>query len=145
MKIQNFFSAAYFILGLVTIGAGVIHFAMMGFLTRWTSKLAIPENSQLAVGSFQINHITSGVLVILVGVILSYASRYGLSQGKQWGAAVCLLIGFSLIIISSLVWIILPKQFLSSPAFVAALASLTGVGLLVVVPLLIFWKQFNQP
>jgi len=46
VRIQNFFSTFYFVLGLVTIGAGVIHFAMIGFLSRWTSKLAIPENSE---------------------------------------------------------------------------------------------------
>ena len=144
MKIEKLFSTIYLILGLVTILAGIIHFLKMGYLTHWVSGEINPENSGLVVGAFQVNHITSGVLVILIGLILAYASLYGLGQGKQWGLVICLLTGLALIIMSLSVWLTLPKQFLTAPAFVLALGMLMGVGVLVVIPLLIFWKQFNQ-
>lgn len=144
MIIEKFFGTYYFILGLVTIGAGVIHFVMMGYLTRWVSQQVIQGNSKLVDGSFQVNHLGSGVLVILVGAILAYASQYGLGQGRQWELDICLFTGLALINMSLSVWITPPRQLLKAPAFQLALAMLTSVGMLVVIPLLIFWKQFNH-
>jgi hypothetical protein len=94
-------------------------------------------------GVFEINHIGSGIFLILIGAIFAYAAGWGILKGKRWGAVVAVLVGLALAILSIILWIIAPKMFWEAIPFRSAVISLAIVGILAAIPPIIFWKRFE--
>ncbi len=134
------------LMGAVLLLVGVLHFLMMGHIENFISGqlgsgLDV-DNYVLAI--FKVNHISSGVLVLLLGLMLIYISGAGLRRGKRWGRKLAVLIGLGILALSSILWLSVPKILLEAEAFKIAVISLTAVGIITTVPLLFFWLHFNE-
>ncbi|HKZ21860.1 MAG TPA: hypothetical protein VJ165_01505 [candidate division Zixibacteria bacterium] len=134
------------LMGFVLLLVGILHFLMMGHIETFISgQLDLQQNvDNFVVAIFKVNHIGSGVFVLLLGVILIYTSGAGLRRGKRWGRNLAALVGLGMLILSLILWKSVPKILLEAEAFKIALISLSAVGILTLLPLLFFWKHFNE-
>ena len=144
MKARRLFARLQFVLGLLVLAVGVVHFVMMPSLVRWIERLAGPVAAPSVVPIFYINHVGSGVFLIVLGGIAVCISRMGLSKGKRWARPMTLLFGIGLGLVGVALWATLPAMFLEAPPFRFALLSLMAIGLLTVIPVLVFWRHFDE-
>lgn len=140
---MNKFGILYLVLGLLTILVGILHFVMMPHLNHLLAQWARPATVQYVLAAFKINHIGSGIFLILIGAILTYAAGWGILKGKRWGAVVAILTGLALTILSLILWATSPKMFLQATPFRVAVISLTAVGILSALPAIFLWKRFE--
>ena len=131
-------------MGILTILVGVLHFFMMGHLRDWIYSQISAKDAENIFAAFNINHIASGVFLILIGAILTYCSVAGLRQGKRWAMPIVILFGMTLSILALVLWATVPKMFLEAVAFRTALISLFIIGVLIVIPLVIYKKHFDN-
>jgi hypothetical protein len=133
------------IAGGITVVVGGIHFVMMPHLTSWILSQTRSDAAQDVVGAFAVNHIGSGLLLILQGIIILYSSVRGLRLGKRWARVITLLFGSMLLILTAILYVSVPAMFLEAAAFRWALMLLAFAALLIVVPLLLYRHLFNEP
>ena len=134
------------LMGALLLLVGVLHFMMLEHLTKFiSSQLELNlEVEHYIVAIFKVNHIGSGVLVLLLGIMLIYLSSSGLSRGKKWGRNLAVLMGWGILLLSIILWLSVPRILLQAEAFKMALIFLSAVGVITVVPLLFFWKHFQE-
>lgn len=132
------------LLGGLLLVVGAVHFAMMDYLERMVSRMALPASASDLAAFFLINHTGSGVFLLQIGFLLTYAGVAGLPRGKRWGKAIALTAGLGVLSLSIALWITVPPMFLTATAFRFAVLSLGLVGLLNSVPLVIFWDKFRE-
>ena len=130
-------------MGVLTILVGGLHFLMMDHLRDWIYSQVSAKDAENILAVFNINHIASGVFLILIGIILTYCSIVGLRQGKGWARIIISLFGITLSILVLVLWTTVPKMFLEAVPFRSALISLFIIGLLIVIPLQLCKKYFN--
>ena len=143
MKYQKIISIINIAMGILTILVGGLHFLMMDHLKDWINSQVSAKDAANILAAFNINHIASGVFLILIGTILTYCSSVGLRQGKRWARIITMLFGLTLSVLAIVIWTTVPAMFLEAVAFRTALISLMVVGLLIVIPLLLYSKHFN--
>ena len=143
MKCQKVISIINIATGILTILVGGLHFLMIGHLRDWIYSQISAKDAENIFAAFNINHITSGVFLILIGIILTYCSIAGLRHGKRWARIITTLFGFTLFLLALVLWTAVPKMFLEAVAFRTALISLMITGLLIVIPLLLYKKYFD--
>ena len=134
------------LMGFVLLLVGVLHFVMMGHIENFISgQLDLRQNiDNYVIAIFKVNHVGSGVFVLLLGMMLIYLSGSGLRRGKRWGRNLTTLVGLGMSILSLILWLSVPKILLEAEAFKIALISLSAVGVITLLPLLLFWKHFNE-
>ena len=91
MTPRKVISICILILGVLTFVVGGVHFVMMDHLNRMISHQVNEGGQVLVLESFAVNHIASGVFLLLLGAIVSYSSVAGLRSGKKWGRIITLL------------------------------------------------------
>jgi hypothetical protein len=144
MKYQKVISIINIAAGILTILVGGLHFLMIGHLRDWIYSQISAKDAENIFAAFNINHIASGVFLILIGIILTYCSIFGLRHGKLWARIITILIGITISILAAMLWTTVPEMFLEAVAFRAALITLMITGLLIVLPLLVYKKYFNS-
>ncbi|MBI3585550.1 MAG: hypothetical protein HY088_00255 [Ignavibacteriales bacterium] len=144
MNIRHRISYLIAAIGILTLVVGCIHFIEMDYLTQAISRQVIPQGATLVIGSFAVNHIASGIFLVLLGTIVIYSSVWGLRLGKKWARSIILLFGFTLFILVVILWMSVPAMFLEAPAFRWALILLTLVALLTIVPMVVFRQHFSE-
>lgn len=118
---------------------------MMDHLNRMISRQVNEEGQVLVLGSFAVNHIASGVFLLLLGAIVSYSSVAGLRSGKKWGRIITLMYGSTLCVLVIVLWMTVPAMFLQAAPFRWALTILTAVAILAIAPMILFRQHFNEP
>jgi len=146
MTTRRIISWLNLLMGLVLLLVGILHFAMMGHIENFISRQLDLQRDvdNYVVAIFKVNHIGSGVMVLLLGLILIYLSGSGLRRGKRWGRNLAALVGLGMLILSLVLWKSVPKILLEAEAFKIALISLSAVGILTLLPVLFFWKHFDE-
>src|SRR6266576_871459 len=112
MKCQKVISILNIATGILTILVGGLHFLMIGHLRDWIYSQMNAKVAENIFAAFNINHIASGVFLILIGIILTYCSIVGLRHGKRWARIIITLFGFTLSLLALVLWTIVPKMFL---------------------------------
>ena len=131
-------------MGVATLAVGCLHFVMMGHLTQWIAQQLDPLAGPGVLAAFRVNHIGSGVFLILLGIIITYSSHRGLRHGKRWARTIALLFGFSLCLLTVILWMSVPDMFLAAAPFRWALVLLGMAGILTSVPAIFFHHHFNE-
>ncbi|EQB62702.1 MAG: hypothetical protein RBG1_1C00001G0281 [candidate division Zixibacteria bacterium RBG-1] len=146
MTTRRIISWLNLLMGFVLLLVGVLHFVMMGHIENFISgQLDLRQNiDNYVIAIFKVNHVGSGVFVLLLGMMLIYLSGSGLRRGKRWGRNLTTLVGLGMSILSLILWLSVPKILLEAEAFKIALISLSAVGVITLLPLLLFWKHFNE-
>ena len=146
MTTRRIISWLNLLMGFVLLLVGVLHFVMMGHIENFISgQLDLRQNiDNYVIAIFKVNHVGSGVFVLLLGMMLIYLSGSGLRRGKRWGRNLTTLVGLGMSILSLILWLSVPKILLEAEAFKIALISLSAVGVITLFPLLLFWKHFNE-
>ena len=144
MKYQKVISIIDIATGILTVLVGGLHFLMVGHLREWIYSQASAKDAENIFAAFNINHTASGVFLILIGVILTYCSITGLRRGKRWARIITTLFGITLSLLALVLWVTVPEMFLEAVAFRTALICLMAAGLLIVFPLLLYKKHFNE-
>jgi len=142
--IQKIISVINITAGILTILIGGLHFIMMGHLKDWIYSQVSAKDAENILAAFNINHIASGVFLILIGIILTYCSIAGLRHGKRWARIITTLFGFTLSVLAVVLWTTVPAMFLEAVPFRIALISLLVAGILIVIPLLLYKKCFDE-
>ena len=142
-KVCKALGVTYTLAGLLAIGVGVVHFVMAQHLRDMLAGWVEGPNKDLVLAVFEINHTGSGVFVILLGAILVLCGMRGMRRGKRWAAEVSLVCGLGLEALAAWLWIVVPPMFLEALPFRAALLGLAAVGLLLVLPAVVYWKDLE--
>ncbi len=140
MTSRRIISFLNLLMGAVLLLVGILHFMMTehieSFISGQLGSHLDVDNYVLAI--FKVNHIGSGVLVLLLGLMLIYISGTGLRRGKRWGRNLAILTSLGILTLSIILWLSVPKILLEAEAFKIALISLTVVGIITLLPLLLF-------
>ena len=131
-------------LGFLTISVGLLHFAMMPKLLRLLTARGGPEARSFIVPMFYINHIGSGVFLLVLGFVLTLAGRRGIARAEKWAAWCAVCFGIALLLMVAVFLSTLPPIFLRGRYFQMALAALATVGLLAAIPVLLNWRVFHD-
>jgi uncharacterized membrane protein len=142
-KVPKVLGATYTVAGILAIAVGVVHFAMAQHLRHLIAGWVEGSNKELVLAVFEINHTGSGVFILLIGVILVLAGMRGMRRGKRWAAEIGLVCGLGLVVLASWLWVTVPPMFLDALPFRGALLGLGAVGLLLVLPAVIYWKDLE--
>ena len=146
MTSRKIISFLNLLMGFGLLLVGVLHFVMMGHIEDFISgQLDLQQSvDNYVIAIFKINHIGSGILVLILGLIQIYTSGAGLRRGKRWGRNLAALIGLGMLILSLILWKSVPQILLEAEAFKMALIFLSAVGVITLFPLLFFWKHFGE-
>lgn len=146
MTSRKIISFLNLLMGFGLLLVGFLHFLIIGDLNNFISGQlqSKMEVDQFVPAIFRLNSIASGLLVLLLGIIQIYTSGAGLRRGKRWGRNLAALIGLGMLTLSLILWKSVPKILLEAEAFKIALISLSAVGIFTLLPLLFFWKHFNE-
>ncbi len=117
MKYRQTIRAINISMGILTILVGVLHFLMMGHLKDWIYSQVNSNDAENVFAAFSINHIASGVFLILLGATLTYSSFAGLKKGKDWAVPIVIFFGITLSLLAAVLWATVPKMFLEAVAF----------------------------
>jgi hypothetical protein len=144
MLIRRVIGTITMIAGLAAILVGVLHFVLSGHLDRYIAAQLDAAAAARIIPVFHVNHLGSGVFLILLGAILAQTGYAGLLSGKTWGAALAVLIGTGFTVLAVILWTTVPAEFLTAGPFQIALGSLAAVGVLTALPPLMFWGHFRE-
>lgn len=134
------------LMGFGLLLVGLLHFLILGDLNDFISGQlqSKMEVDQYVPAIFRLNSIASGLFVLLLGIIQIYTSGAGLRRGKIWGRNLAVWLGLGLLILSLVLWQSAPRILWDAEVFKIALISLTAVGVITFLPLLLFWKHFSE-
>jgi len=132
--------------GFGLLSVGVLHFLIIGDLTDFISGQL---NSQMQIDQyvsaiFRLTSVAAGLFVLLLGIIQIYTSGAGLQRSKRWGRNLAFWLGLGLLTLSFVLWKSAPEILWEAEVFRIALISLSAVGAITLLPLLFFWKRFNE-
>ncbi len=122
---------------------GVLHFVMMPKLLSLIVAHGGDQAAAYIVPMFYINHLGSGVFLLVLGFALILCGRVGIPQGERWAAWLTVAFCAGLLCLVALLIATLPSFFLSARYFCAALCGLATVGLLGMIPVLAKWRSFH--
>jgi hypothetical protein len=141
--VRKALGVTYTVAGLLAIAVGVVHFAMAQHLRHLLAGWVEGPNKELVLAVFEINHTGSGVFIILLGVILVLSGVRGMHRGRRWAAEVGLVCGLGLVVLALWLWAAVPPMFLEAMPFRIALLGLAAVGMLLVLPAVVYWKDLE--
>lgn len=146
MTSRRIISFLNLLMGFGLLLVGLLHFLIIGDLEDFISGQlqSKMEVDQYLPAIFRLNSISSGVFVLLLGIMQIYTSGAGLQRGKRWGRNLAAWLGLGLLILSLVLWKSAPGILWEAEVFKIALISLTAVGIITFLPLLFFWKQFSE-
>jgi hypothetical protein len=132
-------------MGMVTLLVGILHFIMMPKLLGMIADSVGARAAGFVVPMFYINHIGTGVFLLVLGFMLTFAVAGGMARSERWAGLCCVSFGVGLVALVGAFLLTLPPMFLSAIYFQLALVGLGVAGISLTIPVLVKWRAFRSP